>query len=77
MEERVGLLCGWHSLGSMGQEGVGSSWIQKAHKCILIGLYFTLPAIGILRRCSKEVGLVQFLEAQLKGGEEAAISAFQ
>lgn len=38
---------------------------------------FTLQAMGTLRRCSREVGLVQFLEAQLPGRAEAAISAFQ
>lgn len=64
-------------VGSMEQERLGWSLVWKAHKCILIGLNFTLQATGALRRCSREVGLVQFLEAQLKGGAETAISAFQ
>lgn len=63
--------------GARGRDGWAGPGSGKLVNAVLIGLFFTLQARGTLRRCSREVGPVQCLEAQLKGGAEAAISAFQ
>lgn len=71
-----GRIHGWHSKGARGTgrwTGPASGNLVNA---IVTSLLFTLEAGGTLRRCCWEVGAAP-VEAPLKGGAEAALSAFQ
>lgn len=76
-EGLAGLLLSWDRIGSTGQGWLGWRWIGKVCLCHLKWVHAFRCWPEGLRKFSREVGLVQFLEAQLKGEAEAVISAFQ